>query len=84
MPEEIKMSEQALSLKPGVYEHYKGNRYQVIGVAHHSEDLAELVIYRALYGKNLLWVRPLSMFFETVDYQGEIKPRFKYIGDDNN
>lgn len=81
MPEEIKLSEKALSLVPGVYEHYKGNRYKVMGVAHHSEDLTELAVYQALYGDRLLWVRPLGMFFETVEYNGEIKPRFRYVGE---
>jgi len=84
MPEEVGMSEQALSLMLGVYEHYKGNRYRVEGVAHHSEDLTELVVYRALYGEGRLWARPLEMFFETVEYEGVIKPRFRYIGNDNN
>ena len=58
-------------MKLGKYQHYKGKFYEVIGVAHHSETLEELVIYRALYnhgiyGKNPLWVRPKSMFFDTV------------------
>lgn len=83
MPEEIKLSEKALSLKPGVYEHYKGNKYRVMGVAHHSEDLSELVVYQALYGDHLIWVRPLFMFFETVEWEGETKPRFRYLGEDD-
>lgn len=58
-------------MKPGKYQHYKGNFYEVIGVAHHSETLEELVVYRALYnhkvyGNNSLWVRPKAMFMETV------------------
>lgn len=71
-------------LKPGRYQHYKGNFYEVIGVAHHSETLEELVVYRALYeseefGKNALWVRPLQMFLETVEVKGEQVPRFRFV-----
>ncbi|MFA5828612.1 MAG: DUF1653 domain-containing protein [Candidatus Shapirobacteria bacterium] len=84
MPDEIKMSEQALSLKPGIYEHYSGKKYDLVGVAHHSETLEEVVVYRARYGEKLIWVRPLGMFLETVEHEGVIKPRFRYIGDDNN
>ena len=61
---------------PGIYRHYKGPLYEVIGVAHHSETEEPLVAYRALYGDYGLWVRPLSMFMETVEVQGEPLPRF--------
>ncbi|MCE9663056.1 DUF1653 domain-containing protein [Halomonas sp. M5N1S17] len=61
---------------PGIYSHYKGNRYEVLGVAHHSESEEALVVYRALYGEYGLWVRPLAMFTETVEVQGEPVPRF--------
>ena len=64
----------------GEYEHYKGNRYEVIGVAKHSETLEEMVVYRALYGEHGLWVRPLEMFSETIKIEGKLVPRFKYIG----
>ena len=63
----------------GKYEHYKGNQYEVIGVAKHSETLEELVVYRALYGEHGLWVRPLKMFLETVEIDGKKIPRFKFI-----
>ncbi|MCX6726910.1 MAG: DUF1653 domain-containing protein [Candidatus Shapirobacteria bacterium] len=63
----------------GEYEHYSGKRYDLIGVAHHSEDLNELVVYRAKYGENLLWVRPLEMFLENVEIDGVVKPRFKLV-----
>lgn len=66
-------------IKLGEYEHYKGKRYKVIGVARHSETLEELVVYQALYGENGLWVRPLEMFFENVEINGKQTPRFKYL-----
>ncbi|PKG98221.1 DUF1653 domain-containing protein [Paraglaciecola sp. MB-3u-78] len=69
-----------MALEIGRYRHYKGNEYEVIGVAKHSEDETELVVYRPLYGERALWVRPLSMFIETVKVNGETIPRFKYIG----
>jgi hypothetical protein len=68
-----------LKIKLGRYEHYKGNQYEVIGTARHSETLEYLVVYKALYGKRELWVRPLEMFTETVEVVGKILPRFKYI-----
>jgi hypothetical protein len=68
-----------MSLKIGRYRHYKGNEYQVIGVAKHSEDETELVVYKPLYGERDLWVRPLQMFIETVQVNGETKPRFEFI-----
>lgn len=64
----------------GLYEHYKGNRYRVVGVAHHSETMEELVVYEALYETDMrLWVRPLAMFFEEVVVDGEKVPRFKRL-----
>jgi len=77
---DIKLSSEAKSLKLGLYEHYKENKYQVLGVAIHSETLEELVVYRALYGEELIWVRPLKTFLETVEVDGETKPRFRYLG----
>ena len=70
-----------MSVIPGLYRHYKGNDYQVIGVAKHSEDDSELVVYRPLYGDRSLWVRPLQMFVETVDIEGQRLPRFRYMGE---
>ncbi len=66
--------------KPGRYRHYKGNDYDVIGVATHSEDESALVVYRPCYGERELWVRPLAMFMETVEVNGETVPRFRYVG----
>jgi hypothetical protein len=60
----------------GIYRHYKGQRYEVLGIARHSETLEELVVYRALYGEHGLWVRPMAMFGETVMIDGEPVPRF--------
>ena len=62
----------------GKYKHYKGNEYEVIGVAKHSETLEEMVVYRALYGEYGLWVRPLSMFLEDVEVDGKKVKRFEY------
>lgn len=62
---------------PGIYRHYKGQSYEVIGLAHHSETEEPLVVYRALYGDYGLWTRPLGMFSETVEVQGEPLPRFE-------
>jgi cyclomaltodextrinase / maltogenic alpha-amylase / neopullulanase len=66
-------------LKFGVYEHYKGKRYEVLGVARHSETLEELVVYKKLYDDGGLWVRPLGMFLGDVEVEGRIMPRFKFI-----
>ncbi|MBR9692120.1 DUF1653 domain-containing protein [Candidatus Woesearchaeota archaeon] len=68
-------------MKLGKYKHYKGNYYEVIGVAKHSETLQEMVVYKALYGDNSFWVRPKEMFFEMVDVDGNEIPRFEYIGE---
>jgi len=65
-----------MSPVPGVYRHYKGQRYQVLGNARHSETLEELVVYRALYGEHGLWVRPAAMFGQTVMVDGQPVPRF--------
>jgi hypothetical protein len=66
-------------IKLGIYEHYKGNRYRVVGVARHSETLEDMVVYEALYGDHGQFVRPLGMFLEDVVVEGVIKPRFKFI-----
>jgi hypothetical protein len=60
----------------GIYRHYKGQRYQVLGLARHSETLEELVVYRALYGQYGLWVRPAAMFAQSVIVDGQPVPRF--------
>ncbi len=68
-------------LKPGRYRHYKGKDYQVIGVATHSESGEALVVYRTLYDRFDLWVRPLSMFTESITIDGRAQPRFVYVAD---
>lgn len=70
-----------MEIKLGKYRHFKGKEYEVLGVAKHSETLEELVVYRALYGEGDLWVRPLSMWQEKVEKNGEKILRFTYIGD---
>lgn len=66
-------------MKTGHYRHYKGNSYTVIGVARHSETEEELVVYRPEYGERGLWVRPIAMFLESVEVDGELVPRFTYL-----
>ena len=67
-------------LKKGIYKHFKGNRYELLDVAKHSETLEEMVVYKALYGDGGVWVRPLSMWDEEVIHNGEKVKRFTYIG----
>ncbi|MBD8871735.1 DUF1653 domain-containing protein [Rhodanobacter sp. DHB23] len=65
-----------MSVVPGLYRHYKGQRYRVLGTARHSETEEPLVVYQALYGEHGLWVRPAAMFAETVTVDGARVPRF--------
>ena len=71
-------------IKKGLYEHFKGKRYEVVDVARHSETLEPMVVYKALYKGDFpegsLWVRPLAMFLENVTAGGKLMPRFRYIG----
>lgn len=69
------------TVKCGKYRHFKGNEYEVLGTATHSETLEEMVVYRALYGEKGLWVRPVSMWNETVEKDGKTVKRFEFIGD---
>lgn len=66
-------------IKAGIYEHFKGGRYEVQGVARHSETEELLVVYRPLYGEGGLWVRPLAMFTEEVARDGRRQPRFRRV-----
>ena len=65
----------------GRYRHYKGNEYEVLGVVRHSETLEPLVLYRPLYNHSGLWVRPYAMFFEPVEVNGQLMPRFARVPD---
>ena len=71
-----------MAIETGLYKHYKGNLYEVIGIAHHSETLEQLVVYKALYdtpdfGYGAIWVRPLAMFNETIVVDGIVVKRFE-------
>ena len=66
---------------PGKYRHFKGNEYEVLGIAKHSETLEPMVVYKALYGDGSLWVRPLSMWDEEITRDGKTFKRFQYIGE---
>lgn len=68
-------------IKLGRYRHFKGNEYRVLYIAKHSETLEEMVVYQALYGEGGVWVRPASMWNETVERDGKVFKRFTYIGD---
>ncbi|MFN0197415.1 MAG: DUF1653 domain-containing protein [Planctomycetaceae bacterium] len=67
------------TVQPGRYRHYKGNEYIVLGVARHSETDEELVVYRQDYGERGLWVRPKTMFLETVEVDGQQVERFRFL-----
>lgn len=71
----------AETVKPGRYIHFKGNEYEVLCTAKHSETLEEMVVYRALYGAGEVWVRPAKMWNETVEVNGKKTPRFTYAGE---
>jgi len=66
-------------LQTGRYRHFKGNEYEVLYIAKHSETLEEMVVYRALYGEYGIWVRPLSMWVEVVEHNGALVKRFECI-----
>ena len=68
-------------IKLGRYRHFKGNEYEVIAIAKHSETTEDYVVYKALYGDGGLWVRPASMWNETVERDGVTYKRFIYIGE---
>ncbi|HIQ67642.1 MAG TPA: DUF1653 domain-containing protein [Candidatus Faecousia excrementigallinarum] len=71
-----------MELKKGKYRHFKGKEYELLEIATHSETLEQMVVYRALYGERGIWVRPASMWSETVEKDGYSGPRFQYIGDE--
>ncbi len=77
--EKVNLSQKAKDIKMGIYEHYKGNIYQLVGVGFDSETLQEVVIYQAKYGNNDLWTRPIDEFLGSVEINGKIVSRFKYL-----
>lgn len=68
-------------IRVGTYRHFKGRLYKVVMIAKHSETLEDYVVYQALYGEKGMWVRPLSMFEETVEINDTVVKRFEYIGE---
>ncbi len=68
-------------MKLGKYRHFKGNEYEVLAIANHSETLEKMVVYKALYGDEEIWVRPLSMWDEEITRDGKTFKRFQYIGE---
>ena len=66
-------------IKPGKYRHFKGNEYEVIGMATHSESMEEMVVYRALYDDGGTWVRPAAMWDEVIEHNGQQVKRFTRI-----
>lgn len=67
------------ALRPGIYRHFKGNLYEVMTVARHTETEEEMVVYRALYGDFGIWVRPLAMFTEQIERDGQRIMRFEFV-----
>lgn len=70
-----------MTIKPGIYQHYKGQLYQVLGTCRHTETLEILVVYQSLYGGYNLWVRPFDMFTGTITHEGQVVPRFAFKHD---
>lgn len=66
-------------VKPGRYRHYKGGEYELVAVVRHSESFEPLVLYRPLHNETGLWVRPFAMFFETIELDGQPRPRFERL-----
>ena len=70
-----------MTIRPGMYKHYKGNLYQVLGMSRHSETLEEMVVYQALYGSYGLWVRPAALFMGALSVDGVEVPRFAWVSE---
>ncbi|GAA2010945.1 DUF1653 domain-containing protein [Brevibacterium samyangense] len=73
------LASEPVGIEPGIYEHFKGNRYEVYGVGLHSETEEPFVYYRALYGDYGFWIRPLAMFTEHVEREDYTGPRFRRV-----
>ena len=69
-----------MKLRPGIYKHYKGDLYEVLNTAQHSETEEWMVVYKALYGEEGTWVRPYEMFVEKVEVDGVMVDRFAFVG----
>ncbi|CAG36978.1 DUF1653 domain-containing protein [Desulfotalea psychrophila] len=78
----MKLRSSSSQIAPGLYQHYKGPKYQVLGTATHSESEETMVVYQTLYGKFDYWVRPLAMFSEEVEVEGKLVPRFRKIAEE--
>ena len=76
---QIQYEDAQRTILPGIYQHYKGNYYEVLYIARHSETLEPMVVYKALYGDGGVWARPASMWNETVEHEGQTVPRFKKL-----
>ena len=70
-------------IRKGRYRHFKGNPYEVVDIARHSETQEEYVVYRALYGERGLWVRPAAMFCEIIERDGRRMARFEFVGEED-
>jgi hypothetical protein len=70
-----------MHLKLGLYRHFKGHEYRVVGVARHSETMEEMVVYINTKDEKDIWVRPLQMFLETVEVNGSVRKRFEWVGE---
>ncbi len=79
-PADIFLENQGTFKQLGVYQHYKGDYYHVFGSVQHSETEEKLVLYQAMYGDFKLWARPVSMFFEKIEFKGEHRERFQFFG----
>ena len=77
----LKVGKIMANVKLGKYRHFKGMEYEVIAIANHSETLEKMVVYKALYGENEVWVRPISMWDEEITRDGKTFKRFTYIGE---
>ena len=70
-----------MTVRMGIYRHFKGNLYEVQAIAKHSETQEDYVVYKALYGEGGLWVRPASMFAEKIERDGRVMDRFEFLRD---
>lgn len=75
----IQYEEAKETILPGIYQHYKGNYYEMLYIARHSETLEPMVVYKALYGDGGIWARPAYMWNETVEHEGQTAPRFRKL-----